>query len=232
MQSLVEIIEAIKRMKGLGTDSEVALALGLKPQTLATSKMRGSVPFDALISFCEREKCSLDLLLRGMELKAEPPVRLNEMGGKDLEPDYLMIPLVEAEVAAGISGRPPDDSIKDHYPFKKAWIRKMAGGAGRERTGRLVLIRARGNSMQPTINDGELMLVDLNARNEIKNDAIYVIRGPDGGMLVKRLVPVPGGLVCLSDNKSFEAFEIKLKPGQSLSEHVLGKVCWIGRELV
>ncbi len=85
--------------------------------------------------------------------------------------------------------------------------------------------------MQPTINDGELVLVNLADRHEIKNDSIYIIRAPDGGIMVKRLVVVPGGLLCLSDNKAFKAFEIKLSPGEAISEHVLGRACWVGKEL-
>ncbi|MDA8168105.1 MAG: S24 family peptidase [Nitrospiraceae bacterium] len=229
--TVAEIIESIKRMKGLKSDSEVASELGLKPQTLATSKMRGSVPFEALISFCDREGCSLDLLLRGMELKGGAPLVIREPSA-GMEPSYLMVPLVDTEAAAGISGAIPDDSIRDHYPFKRNWIKKVAGGLGKERTGKLVLVRARGQSMQPTINDGELVLVNLRDRYEVKNDAVYIVRGADGGILVKRLVQIKSGLLCLSDNKVFGAFEISIKPGQSVADHVLGRVCWIGRELV
>lgn len=232
MLTTAEIIDRIKRMKNLATDSEVASLLGLKPQTLATSKMRGSIPYGALISFCDKEGCSLDLLLRGMELRAEEPLKIKEPEA-EREPSYVMVPLVEAEAAAGISGAIPSDSIKDRYPFKRAWIKKVAGGLGKERLGRLVLVRARGQSMQPTINNGELVLVNLADRYEITNDAIYIIRSPDGGLLVKRLVGLVGGaILCLSDNKVFEPFEIGLKPGESVGNHVLGRVCWIGRELV
>jgi len=229
--SVAEIIGRIKELKGLSTDSEVALALGLKPQTLATAKMRGSIPYDALISFCDKERLSLDLLLRGMELKTEEPLRIREPE-PEIETSYIMIPLLEAEAAAGISGAIPDDSVKDRYPFKRTWIRRVAGGLGRDRLSRIVLIRARGHSMQPTINDGELVLVNLRDRSGIKNDAIYVIRAPDGGILIKRLITIPGGFICLSDNKAFRAFEVRLKASESVEDHVLGRACWLGRELI
>jgi len=228
--SVTEIIRQIKEMKGLSTDSEVARTLGLKPQTLATAKMRGSIPYEALMSFCDKERCSLDLLLRGMELRAEEPLRIKEPGPE--AEAYIMIPLLEAEAAAGISGAIPDDSVKDRYPFKRSWIRKIARGPGKDRVGKIVLIRARGQSMQPTINDGELVLVNLRDRYEIKNDAIYVMRAPDGGILIKRLITIPDGFICLSDNKTFKPFEVKLKPSESIDNYVLGRVCWLGRELI
>jgi phage repressor protein C with HTH and peptisase S24 domain len=235
--SIGEIIRRIKELKGLSTDGEVARALGLKPQTLATAKMRGSMPYEALISFCDKERISLDLLLRGMELKAEEPVRIREPEPEpeskpEVETSYIMIPLLEAEAAAGISGAIPDDSVKDSYPFKRSWIRRIAGGPGKDRLGKIVLIKARGQSMQPTINDGELVLVNLRDRYEIKNDAIYVVHAPDGGIFIKRLISIPGGFICLSDNKTFKAFEIKLKPSESIDNYVLGRACWLGRELL
>lgn len=231
MLSIAEIIDQIKKLKKVSTDSEVAGLLEMKPQTLATSKMRGSIPYEALISFCDKEKCSLDLLLKGSGGRAEGTLKVKEQP-EEVERGFIMVPLVEAEAAAGITGTIPDDSIKDCYPFKKSWIRRIAGGLGKERTGKLVLIRARGQSMQPTVSDGELILVNLRDRYEIKNDAIYIVRAPDGGILVKRLIQVAGGILCLSDNKSFATFQINLKPGDSVANYVLGRVCWIGRELV
>lgn len=232
MRTLVQVIDAIKKMKGLSTDAEVASLLGLKPQTLATAKSRNSMPYDKLITFCDDEACSLDFLLRGVEWQEEAPYHRIKEPDAVMEPDYIMLPLVESEVAAGLSGTVPNDSIKDKYPFKRSWIRKAAGGAGRDFISRLVLIRARGQSMQPTINDGELMLVNLRDRHEIINDHIYIMRSQDGGITVKRLVTVLEGILCLSDNKAFKAFLIKLRPGEPLDAHVLGRVYWVGRELV
>lgn len=62
MKSLVEIIENIKKLKSLSSDAEVAELLGMKKQTLATAKMRNSIPFEILISFCYKEDISLDWL--------------------------------------------------------------------------------------------------------------------------------------------------------------------------
>lgn len=235
MKTFDEIIEFIKELKGLRTDADVAEALGMRPGTLATAKSRDSIPYRELVDFCDSEGYSLDLILRGMEveeLSEYHAVREPEAPISPMEPDYVMIPLVASEVAAGLEGSVPDDSIKDGYPFKRSWIRRVAGGLGRDKLSTLVLIRARGLSMQPTINDGEIMLVNLRDRHEIANDSIYIVRTQDGGITVKRLVSIEGGVLCLSDNKAYEAFEINLKPGEPLEARVLGRVCWVGRELV
>lgn len=240
MPSTAEIIERIKLSKGLRSDGEVARALGIKPQTLATSKMRGSIPFEAIIAFCDREGYSLDFLVRGLGLGQEEALRVREPSAPSAvsQPHetpyampYTMVPLVEAEAAASFSGTVPEDCIKDRFPFNRNWIKKIAGPS-RGLANKLVLIRARGQSMQPTINDGELVLVNLGDNARIKNDAIYVVRAPDSGILLKRVVATEDGLLCLSDNKVFDAFEIKRKPAETLGRYILGRVCWVGRELL
>lgn len=65
MKTFAEIIETIKSLKGIAGDGEVAVILDIKPKTLATSKLRNSIPFEELTSFCNKEKVSLNWLLTG-----------------------------------------------------------------------------------------------------------------------------------------------------------------------
>jgi len=59
------IIERIKKFKNVANDSEVAELLKMKTQTLATAKMRDSIPYENLIAFCDEEELSLEWLLKG-----------------------------------------------------------------------------------------------------------------------------------------------------------------------
>lgn len=65
MRTLAEIISVIKKIKHLNNDAEVAIALGIKPKTLATAKTRNSIPFEELAAFCNKGGTSLDWLLTG-----------------------------------------------------------------------------------------------------------------------------------------------------------------------
>jgi transcriptional regulator with XRE-family HTH domain len=150
--------------------------------------------------------------------------------------DYFFIPLLESRVTAGPEGEILYGEISDHYPFKKWWVEKLVG-KGFERQSGLFLIRVRGDSMSPTINQGEMALVDTgeSERIEVLTGRIYLVILPDGTVALKRLV-LGGGesgltLACLSDNTAdYRPFEFALAPERSLKSYVLGRVRWAGKE--
>lgn len=157
--------------------------------------------------------------------------------GKSAEgDDYLFVPLLESRITAGPNGEILYGEVSDRYPFKKWWIEKLVG-KGFERQSNLCLIRVRGDSMSPTINQGEVALVDTNQaeREEVLSGRIYLVTLPDGSVALKRLVLGRNGngpiLACLSDNTSdYRPFEFALDPERSLKSYVLGRVRWVGKE--
>jgi transcriptional regulator with XRE-family HTH domain len=149
---------------------------------------------------------------------------------------YVLIPLLESRVAAGPEGEILYGETADYYPFKEWWVEKLVGKS-RERQRSLFLIRVRGDSMSPTINQGEIALVDTweEERLEVLPGRIYLVVLPDGAAVLKRLV-LSGDergmkLVCLSDNTpDYRPFEFALGPGKSIKSCVLGRVRWAGKE--
>jgi phage repressor protein C with HTH and peptisase S24 domain len=76
-----------------------------------------------------------------------------------------------------------------------------------------------GDSMEPTLRDGDEILVDRTPRPV--RDGIHVVR-VDGALLVKRLeTGRPGRLVLKSDNKIYDPIE--LSPAEV---EVIGRVVW------
>lgn len=150
--------------------------------------------------------------------------------------DYVFVPLLESRVTAGPEGEILYGEVSDHYPFKRWWIEKLIGESP-ERQKDLFLIRVRGDSMSPTINQGEIAMVDMGEaeRIEVLTGRIYLVILPDGTVAIKRLVL--GGnenglmLACLSDNTAdYRPFEFSLDPERSLKSYVLGRVRWAGKE--
>ncbi len=149
---------------------------------------------------------------------------------------YALVPLLESRVTAGPQGEILYGEISDHLPFKKCWIEKLAGKS-LERQRSLFLIRVRGDSMSPIINQGEMVLVDGSdaERVEVLAGRIYLVILPDGTTALKRLVlsaDVSGlKLVCLSDNTAdYRPFEFALDSEKKLKSYVLGRVRWAGKE--
>lgn len=70
-EDIFHVIEKIKKIKGVHTDTAVAKALDMSKENLFHYKKSGTIPHDALLSFCSREKISIDSLL-SQEDKAPP----------------------------------------------------------------------------------------------------------------------------------------------------------------
>ena len=87
-------------------------------------------------------------------------------------------------------------------------------------------IRARGTSMAPLIQDGDLMLVDERDRRVQVQAAVFVIR-LDGALMVKRVARAGTMVRITSDNP--EAAPIALQPSDRVE--VVGRVVWLSRAL-
>lgn len=107
-------------------------------------------------------------------------------------------------------------------PFARSWLRPMMRGNFSD----LFVARGDGDSMQPTLLDGDLVLIDTAQRDIRQQDRIWAIGYGDLGM-IKRVRRVPGGSYqLLSDNPAvppISCFDDEM--------HVVGRVIWIGRRI-
>jgi len=137
---------------------------------------------------------------------------------------YTLIPLYNVEASAGDGEIPIDESVREYIPLKIAWLKAelRAGISG------VLAVPVRGDSMQPTISDGDVVLVEKTS--EIRDDAIYVFRRGDV-VQVKRLQALPGGSFrVISDNRErYEPYTVD--PTEYPEYSVIGRVIWHGRNL-
>lgn len=88
---------------------------------------------------------------------------------------------------------------------------------------------ANGDSMSPTIADGDQLLVDL-SKNEVKgSDKIYLVQNDDS-VWVKRVRTEWDSVELISDNKEYRLIRITADEAQSLQ--IIGQVVHIGHSLV
>lgn len=66
-ESFLKIVERIKQIKRLHSDTDVSKLLGMSVTALANRKYRDSIPYQEIISFCEEENISMAWLLTGKE---------------------------------------------------------------------------------------------------------------------------------------------------------------------
>lgn len=128
------------------------------------------------------------------------------------------------EASAGPGALDPRDAVHGAIAFDPAYLRRLTGGTGAA----LSLITVDGESMAPTLNDGDDILVDRNDTAERLRDGIYVLR-VDEALLVKRLAidPVSGGLLIRSDNADYPEWTARAVDQLS----IVGRVVWVGRRL-
>lgn len=82
-------------------------------------------------------------------------------------------------------------------PFPRSWLRHITRSAPEN----LVWALGDGDSMDPTIRDGEVVLIDLSRDTLRSRDAIWAATMGEIGM-IKRLRPLPDGRIqIMSDNK-------------------------------
>ncbi|MBI3755761.1 MAG: hypothetical protein HY265_06345 [Deltaproteobacteria bacterium] len=232
MKSMSEIIDTIRSLKNLSTDTEVALELGLKPKTLAVAKLRNSIPYNELITFCSKEKVVLDWLLTGegkvgrgkpseyKEGGEEKPLMVAEESAAYGDTDFVSIPMVSGKISAG-KGLIPETAVELKLAFKKDWIQRHGDPRN------MALIRVSGDSMEPTLYSGDIVLVDHNLNYIDPQGGIYAVAMNDVIMIKRVQVIYPSKKVrIISDN-------IKYKPLEASSEQVIinGKVIWFGREI-
>lgn len=147
------------------------------------------------------------------------------LGGLAAPPSAPMVSVARIAVRASAgpgAAIPSEDQLRP-IAFDRAWLR----GIGVRDPGRLSMIRVEGDSMAPTLADGDEILVDRCDTHERLRDGIYVIRSDDL-LVVKRVVVAPGGKVRVgSDNAAYPPWPER----DAGMLEVIGRVVWAARKL-
>ena len=141
------------------------------------------------------------------------------LGGPAVE-GLVPVARVDAGAAAG-RGRLVESERRSTLLLDPALLRRLGVRADMAST-----IRVEGASMEPTLCDGDEILVDGARRAIGARPAIHVFRR-DGLVLVKRLRSMGGEVEVASDNP---AFAREVVPASAID--VVGRVVWLHRTLV
>jgi phage repressor protein C with HTH and peptisase S24 domain len=126
--------------------------------------------------------------------------------------------------SAGAGAIPGNEAGKPYFGFDERWLRTLTATP----PDGLSIIRVEGDSMAPTLNAGDDILVDSGDSAPRLRDGIYVLR-VDDALIVKRLAmhPVGSWVTVQSDNPAYPDW-----PDCNLSEiHCVGRVIWAGRRI-
>ncbi|MDA3069384.1 XRE family transcriptional regulator [Campylobacter sp. CN_NE3] len=130
------------------------------------------------------------------------------------QPDTIYVPFFkDGLVSAGKGILNFDNGDHDYLPFKESDLRLMFNVNPKSKLG---IIPCAGNSMEPTIKEGDLIVFQQDF-SQVEG-AIYICRY-DGELFVKRLRKRPK-IALISDNKDYEPIEIN----EAENIEILGRV--------
>ena len=137
--------------------------------------------------------------------------------------ELAFVPTYEVSAAAGEGIVIDVEHETGRLAFRRDWLRSVTSASVEQ----LAVIAVRGDSMYPTLADGDTILVDLTQRRPAR-DGVYIIRFGDF-LLVKRLSIDPARrLVVIScDNENYPP----LAPVEPEDIDVAGRVIWVGRRI-
>jgi Peptidase S24-like len=136
----------------------------------------------------------------------------------------ISIPQLAVGASAGPGALPDSERVEARFGFDAGWLRRLTA------TPDLVsAIRVEGDSMMPTLADGDDILVDRGDAGDRLRDGIYVIR-IDDALNVKRLAINPAGrrVSIHSDNVAYPSWP----DVPAARVDVIGRVIWVGRKVV
>jgi phage repressor protein C with HTH and peptisase S24 domain len=142
--------------------------------------------------------------------------------------DRFVVPPVFNEAA--LAGSPDDQPVHEiegkapQLAFEREWV-KSALSVEPEA---LALEVANGDSMDPTIADGDLLLIDLEDRR-LREFGIYLLRYEDARLIKRVQRKLDHSLLLMSDNPIYEPERIPADKARQVQ--VIGRVIWRGGRL-
>ena len=134
----------------------------------------------------------------------------------------IEIPALNVDASAGFGAIAESETAHTRFGFDERWLARLT----RAKSASLSIIHVLGDSMEPTLSDGDEVLVDASDQGSRLRDGIYVLRADDA-LVVKRVTLKPGGrkITISSDNSAYPSWD-----DVDRSEiQVVGRVIWFGR---
>ena len=182
---------------------------------------RSQVPnLDKLTRIAQVVKVELEWLLSGKgRVEGDDPIT------EDYHNDFVAIQYAAARPSMGGGAIVEDEERTGRdFHFRRAWIRDRLKAA----PSMMRVMDVQGDSMTPTLKDGDVVLVDMNQRSPVP-PGVFVLH--DGmGLVAKRLeyVPMsePPRVRIISDNQQYSPYECTAE-----EVNIVGRVRWYGREM-
>ena len=212
MQSDSEKLKSVRSSYNL-TQKELADKLNMKQSVIAMieSGKRG-IPASFKLAFVKAFGVDWDT-----NIADSTTFKIEHLEYPSHKNNSIGIPLYSAKAAAGVGMTLPDYPEKDVIYFDRRWLKAVVGHNPKN----LSLIQATGDSMQPDIQDGDLLLIDDSIQDIIPNKTFVISQ--DNNLRVKKLkTDINGDILIISNNPSYP---IEIMNKETM---IVGQVVWNG----
>jgi phage repressor protein C with HTH and peptisase S24 domain len=199
-------------MQQFGSIADLARAVGVSDNAIYKWVAGRGLPSTiSLVNLAKAAGVSVEWLAtgKGAAAKIKPETRPAESA------EFVSPPRDAIRAGGKIIIQNPQ--IVDFLKFRPDWLQRTVGVDAKS----LALIEAVGDSMAPTVDENDLVLVDLR-QSRFKSDGVYVLcSGND--LSIKRIQRQPDGmLVIRSDNPAYQPATVAPD-----SITLLGRVIWL-----
>jgi phage repressor protein C with HTH and peptisase S24 domain len=201
-------------MQQFGSVADLARAVGVSDNAIYKwVSGRGQPSMISLVNLARAARVSIEWLATGQDA-AKGEAQKAETG------EYVYLPHNSVRSSVG-RGTVQSRQIVDYLALKAEWLRRRIGIDPKN----LMLVEAVSDSMAPTIDEGDLALVDLRDPR-FRHDGVYVLRA-SGELSIKRIQRRPDGkLIIRNDNAAYEPTVVAAD-----NINVVGHVIWISGKL-
>lgn len=170
-----------------------------------------------LQSLYDEFQVDLSWLLTGESSNSE---QASSVGFKDL----VHAPRFDVQASAGGGMSVGAENITDNFAFNKRWLSSQL----RVSSDQVAFVEISGDSMHPTLEDGDMVLIDL-SQQQVNAEGIFLLKH-EGDLMAKRLKrSANNDLSVSSDNTDYPCWTLD---ASSLEENpVAGRVVWCGRKV-
>jgi phage repressor protein C with HTH and peptisase S24 domain len=128
----------------------------------------------------------------------------------------------KASAGGGTIVHAEDEQVRKMYHFRQSWLENELDANAKQ----LRILRVTGDSMMPTLNDGDTILVDMGRKSPYP-PGLFVLH--DGmGLMAKRIEHIPSSepprISVTSDNPNYSPYECLLD-----EVNIVGRIRWYGR---
>jgi len=203
LKTIDEQITELKQLTKTAKITDLSKALGVSPSTVRTWRSREKIP-------------------ENIFLKAEEMAQ--ERDGFGTPKGYMTLDFYDVEVSAGHGALVEREEKSTEIVFSEEFISKSIGVNPNE----VFLMPVRGDSMAPTLKNQALVMV--HKVDEFSGDGVYVFRF-DGQLMVKRLQFMPKVIKVVSDNHTYENWELLKDDLKNEDFQIIGEVVWSGQRM-